>query len=114
MAENPIADVGPAILEALRKGHKIEAIKLLRQASGLGLAEAKYMVERYEKGGMVSSDKQAGPDVGAKQPVLSANAYRPRPGLSPGQVAPSSGGPIAAVVVIALIAAAMAGYFLVR
>ena len=112
MAENPIASVGPAIVDALRKGNKIEAIKLLRQASGLGLAEAKVLVERYEKGAMVSSAKQASP-VGARQPVISANAYHPRPGLSPGQVAPSSSGPIAAVVVIALIAAAVAGYFLV-
>ena len=113
MADDPIAAVGPAILEALRKGHKIEAIKLLRQASGLGLAEAKYMVERYEKGGMVSSGKEGGPAVGAKQPVISATAYRGRPGLSPGQVAPSEGGPIA-FVVIALIAAAVAAFVLLH
>jgi hypothetical protein len=113
MADDPISAAGPAIVEALRKGNKIEAIKLLRQASGLGLAEAKGMVERFEKGGMVTSAKQ-GPAVGAKQPVISANAYRPRPGLSPGQVDSSSGGPVVAVVVAALVAAALAAFLLLR
>jgi hypothetical protein len=114
MAQDPIAAIGPAIADALRKGNKIEAIKLLRQASGLGLAEAKSTVERFERAGgaeKASSPKQTGP-VGAK-PASTHHVYQPRPGLSPGQVAPSSSGPIAAVVVIALIAAAVAGYFLV-
>ena len=38
-----------AIRAALAAGEKIEAIKLLREATGLGLAEAKDAVERMER-----------------------------------------------------------------
>jgi len=37
------------IAAAIRAGHKIEAIKLLRESSGVGLAEAKEAVEQLEK-----------------------------------------------------------------
>jgi ribosomal protein L7/L12 len=37
-----------AVRAEVRAGRKIEAIKLLRQATGLGLAEAKQFVERLE------------------------------------------------------------------
>ena len=36
----------PEIREALDGGHKIEAIKLVRERTGLGLKEAKELVER--------------------------------------------------------------------
>jgi large subunit ribosomal protein L7/L12 len=46
-------DIGPAtmaeIQSLIRAGNKIEAIKGLREASGLGLAEAKTVVESLEK-----------------------------------------------------------------
>ena len=35
------------MIEALTKGHKIEAIKILRQERELGLKEAKDAVDRY-------------------------------------------------------------------
>lgn len=35
-----------AVLEAIAAGRKIEAIKLLREATGLGLANAKVLVDR--------------------------------------------------------------------
>jgi hypothetical protein len=38
-----------AIADALNRGEKIEAIKLLRAATGLGLAEAKASVEDMER-----------------------------------------------------------------
>ncbi|KQU73634.1 MULTISPECIES: ribosomal protein L7/L12 [unclassified Rhizobacter] len=38
------------VVDALRRGNKIEAIKLLRDATGLGLSEAKDAVERVESG----------------------------------------------------------------
>jgi ribosomal protein L7/L12 len=41
----------PTVIEALRGGQKIEAIKRLRGITGLGLAEAKAWVESYERGG---------------------------------------------------------------
>lgn len=36
----------PEVREALDAGHKIEAIKLVRERTGLGLKEAKELVER--------------------------------------------------------------------
>ena len=36
-----------AVVAALQKGQKIEAIKILRQESGIGLKEAKDRVDRY-------------------------------------------------------------------
>ena len=38
-----------AAIEALTKGHKIEAIKIVRQEWGLGLKEAKDAVDAYVK-----------------------------------------------------------------
>jgi ribosomal protein L7/L12 len=37
----------PAALTALSQGNKIEAIKILRTAQGLGLKEAKDLVDQY-------------------------------------------------------------------
>ena len=52
--DRPVAEVDSqslqfdqAIVDALNRGRKIEAIKLLRQASGIGLKEAKDLVDRY-------------------------------------------------------------------
>jgi ribosomal protein L7/L12 len=46
-------DIDPAVLAEVRKladgGQKIEAIKRLREATGLGLAEAKQIVESLER-----------------------------------------------------------------
>lgn len=39
----------PEVVEALRSGSKIEAIKLFRVSTGLGLAEAKHAVEEIER-----------------------------------------------------------------
>jgi ribosomal protein L7/L12 len=38
---------GPEIRAAIAAGHKLEAIKLVRENSGLGLKEAKELVERH-------------------------------------------------------------------
>jgi hypothetical protein len=38
----------PQIQEALRRGNKIEAIKIYRELTGVGLAEAKQAVEAFE------------------------------------------------------------------
>jgi hypothetical protein len=40
----------PEIMELLRQGKKIEAIKLYRETTGAGLAEAKSRVEGIERG----------------------------------------------------------------
>lgn len=40
-------EMPPEVLAALGRGHKIEAIKLLRESHGLGLKEAKEAVEAH-------------------------------------------------------------------
>lgn len=40
------SELPPEVLNAIREGRKIEAIKLLREAKGLGLANAKVLVDR--------------------------------------------------------------------
>ena len=44
---NPI--LSPQIQNALRRGNKIEAIKIYRELTGVGLAEAKEAIDRAEK-----------------------------------------------------------------
>ena len=39
-------ELPPEVIEAIRQGRKIEAIKILREAKGLGLANAKVLVDR--------------------------------------------------------------------
>lgn len=39
-------DLPPDVLQAVKSGRKIVAIKLLREATGLGLANAKVLVDR--------------------------------------------------------------------
>lgn len=104
----------PAVLEALRKGNKLEAIKLLRQASKAGLAEAKSMVEAAQGMKPAKPAKQAAAAV--HRPTVGAHAVTParpipgyiphsRSGLSPGEV-PRGGGETGwiFVVIAALVA----------
>jgi hypothetical protein len=46
---DPYADVAPSVLDALRRGKKIEAIKEYRAVSGAGLKEAKEYVEERQR-----------------------------------------------------------------
>jgi len=41
--------LAPRIQEALRSGNKIEAIKIYRELTGVGLAEAKQAIDRAEQ-----------------------------------------------------------------
>lgn len=59
----------PAVVDALQGGSKIEAIRIMREQTGLGLKEAKDAVERYER------TRPASPDA-----------------LSPGQVSSTGSG----------------------
>ena len=45
---DPPANVASDVTEALRRGAKIEAIKLYREQTGVGLKEAKDFVERLQ------------------------------------------------------------------
>jgi ribosomal protein L7/L12 len=46
---DPYADLPASVLDALRRGRKIEAIKEYRQASGAGLKEAKEHIEELQR-----------------------------------------------------------------
>jgi ribosomal protein L7/L12 len=46
---DPYAHVASDVVEALRRNQKIEAIKLYRQATGVGLKEAKDYVEGMQR-----------------------------------------------------------------
>lgn len=46
---DPYSEVPPPVLDALRRGKKIEAIKAYRAATGVGLAEAKEFVEEVQR-----------------------------------------------------------------
>lgn len=41
--------LSPQVQEALRRGNKIEAIKIYRELTGAGLAEAKEAIDRAEQ-----------------------------------------------------------------
>lgn len=45
----PAEDLPPQVMHALKAGRKVEAIKLLREARGIGLAEAKEAVDGVEQ-----------------------------------------------------------------
>lgn len=92
----PGAALPPAALAAMASGNKIEAIKLVREATGLGLKEAKDAVEAAASGPAGADPQTTG-------------------GLAPGEVPPSrlSGLGIAAlaalVLVVLLLAAPLLG-----
>jgi len=49
MDNNSDPVLSPQIQDALRKGNKIEAIKIYREMTGVGLAEAKQAIDRAEQ-----------------------------------------------------------------
>ena len=48
MANAQRPQIPPGVLEALKAGNKIEAIRLMREGTKLGLAEAKALVEMLD------------------------------------------------------------------
>ncbi len=72
---NPVPpdDVLTAVQSALRAGEKIAAIKLYREATGVGLAEAKAAVEALEAGLPIAASAErmaSAEDDGVKAAVL--------------------------------------------
>jgi hypothetical protein len=93
----------PAARQALERGNPIEAIKILREQSGLGLAEAKGIVDQIRK---------ALPDVGSVPRAHLPPTARSRKGLGPGQVADGGGsGKWLVLIAIAAIVLLVALYF---
>jgi len=77
----------PDVVDALQKGQKIEAIRLMREQTGLGLKEAKEAVDGYQQ------------------------MYHPSDGLSPGQVGDTGSG---IWWVIGLVLVCVVGYMVLR
>ena len=96
----------PAVIDALRRGDKIGAIKLLREATKLGLAEAKGAIDALEaaKSGRPAPPSAAKP---AKR-VAVAHAHaqrRPREDdLGPGEEPHGSASAAATVMLLAAVA----------
>jgi len=86
----------PAATEALRHGNKLEAIRLVREATGLGLKEAKDAVEAHQQ-----------------TMVPTVEGLMPRDGLSPGEV-PRSGGRLWLWLILLAIGAGVVWYVLRR
>lgn len=54
-------DLDVSVVSALQAGRKVEAIKLLREERGIGLKEAKEIVDSYcEEHGLSSSSQASG------------------------------------------------------
>ncbi|MBI3148645.1 MAG: ribosomal protein L7/L12 [Betaproteobacteria bacterium] len=81
---------------ALARGNKIEAIRLLRATTGLGLKDAKDRIDAAEAGG---------------QRAASSVPANPTPGLSPGEVPRTRVGRWAFLLVFAAL---VLGYWLYR
>lgn len=92
----------PHVLAALRAGNKLEAVKLLREATGLGLMESKDVIDGYHDGN--------------RSHAVIASAVNPLPESKAGTGAPgevsTSGGRIWYVVAAVAVAALLASYLL--
>lgn len=86
----------PDVADALHRGNKIEAIKRLRTATGLGLAEAKDRIDAHE----LAHHPRTSGGVTISAPVAGR-----APGLSPGQVE-NTGHALRVVIGVALAALA--------
>lgn len=117
---NPV--IPPNVIEALKKGNKIEAIKLLREVRSVGLAEAKNLLEWYVRQdpalkrnpGEAPSPPHARPTAPHTPPTTPHHhpQYIGRPGLSPGEVPRSGGGATGFAIAMAIVAAVAAYFFL--
>jgi len=95
------------VVEALRRGNKIEAIKLLRAATQVGLAEAKGVIDALESHAKATRAAQGKAPVSAPARQVPTPQVQRRPredDLGPGEVPRASPGAAAIAIVIAIIA----------
>lgn len=113
----------PEAIAALERGQLIQAIKIIREQTGLGLAEAKQLAEQLKAWKMAqqaASSAGGGPKTDAdpasfQSPVLAQTTLDPArlaDGLAPGEV-PRSRLPWTAIVIVLAIAA-LAAWMVVR
>lgn len=122
----PIPPVPPDVAEALAKGHLLEAVKRLRAASPMGLAEAKSVIEWHLRHNALrppapKSAPSASPPQHRAAAAASARVHAvrhiptvhapARPGLAPGEVPRTSSGGLGIVILLAA-ALAFVYYFL--
>jgi len=104
----------PVVLEALRRGDKLVAIKLLREMSKMGLAEAKAMIDAidaHQKAQGTAKPSSAPTAHGGMQHTHAASQRRPREDdIGPGEVPRST--PFAGVAVMIAVAAIVLGVWL--
>ncbi len=111
----PTGTLPPQVAEALRGGNKIEATRLLREATGIGLAEARGTIDSH-------AASAAAPASAGKAPPTTKPAAHPHPtpvssvpgehaGLSPGEV-PRTDVKSVGFAVIAIIALVVIWYAL--
>ena len=88
----------PDIANALRSGNLLEAIKLLRKSKGVGLAEAKQLIEAHMRATTLGSTAPG------HAPRVAHKLETPRraSNLSPGEVPRSDAGPWAIILVVAV------------
>ena len=104
-------DLSKESLQKLRAGNTMEAIKIVRESTGLGLAEAAKVVEMIRR--QMPADGSDSGTLGIVSAMkIAAAASRPAERLAPGQVATSGGmGKWVILIAIAGVAIAAALYF---
>jgi hypothetical protein len=101
----PSAPLPPEVIEAFRRGSPIEAIKLLRKSTGLGLKEAKEVLDALK----AAQRPVAVPHHNMRHLPHVPHVPHSRSGLSPGEV-PRTGAGFGWVLVLAGVILAI--YFL--
>ena len=102
----------PEIFNALREGRQVEAIKLLRKATGLGLVETKAMLDgflRTQAQAQLAKGKSAANKVSisvASPPRARSDIPPRRAGLSPGEEPRTSAGPWSLLLIVGALVVA--------
>lgn len=89
----PPPSLPPPVIAALQRGNTLLAIKLLRQSHGLGLKQAKDLVDLHRR--LHPNQRQSGPAVGAER-------------LSPGEMPRGAGAAWPTWLAVAIAAAVAA------
>jgi len=93
----------PQVADLIARGKLIDAIKLLRQAKGLGLADAKAAIDaaRARAGLMVDAPKA--PPAAARHGDGRSPFHSSRHGLAPGEVPRGSEWPVLVALIVLVI-----------
>jgi len=114
----------PGVIEALKQGNKVEAIRILRESTRMGLTEAKAAVEMLDKMKGVVGAAQAIANVAQSvRPAATSNtssvsknvrmhakpgpAPLRRPGMSPGEM-PRDGNGVVGIAILVIVGLALA------